>query len=228
MIYFISEYHDYFLVLKRKWMNDLNELNKGFLEEYINPKKTKAKIAFYIIILITFFTILYVFIIDTNKRMSTEELRASIKLFNIESKWISNGTINDGESKKIILVPTISFRIKNIGIIDLSYLSVVGVFRFHSNEKFLGEGNKMVLKEPLKPGSSSNKQITIISDRGYRASSINAFIDNEKEWQTTFVDVFMKIGGYKHVKIKRFNISRRIKGMQLNVNISEPENGDKE
>ncbi len=198
--------------------------NNGFLEEYINPKKTKAKLVLYIIALISFLIMFYLLFNKSNNRLSVDELKSSIKLFNIESKWKKNGKMNDGESEKIILVPTISFKIKNIGKSELTYLSIVGVFRFHSNEKFLGEGNKMVLKKPLKPGLATTNQITIVSDRGYRASSINAFLDNEKEWQTTFVDIYAKLGGYKHVKIKRFNISRRIEGMNLNVKILEPEN----
>ncbi len=197
-----------------------------FLEEYINPKRTKGKYILFFIALIVFLFLIYLLVGASKKRLSIEQLKASIELSNIDSIWIEKGKIDDGESEKIILVPTISFKIRNIGVKEIKYLSIVGVFRFHGTEKFLGEGNKMVLKDSLKSGAISDKIVTIVSDRGYRATSVNAFIDNSKEWQRTFVDVFAKLGGYKHVKIKRFNISRRIKGMNLNIKITKPESID--
>ncbi len=199
--------------------NDYSEAD--FLQEYINPKKTRAKYVLFFSILITFIVLLYFLTGIAKNRISVEELKASIEVSDINSQWIKNGKTEDNGVKKIILVPTVSFKIQNVGKVDLSYLSLVGVFRFYGTDKFLGEGNKMVFKEPLKP-SALSKSIKIISDRGYRATSVNAFVDNDKEWQTVYAVIFAKLGGYKYVKIKKINISRRIKGMNLNIKISKP------
>lgn len=193
-----------------------------FLDEYIKPKKTKMQYFFSFTPIILFLILLYILIGNTNKRISVNQLKNSIEVSNIESIWVKNGISVDKGVKRIILVPTISFKIRNVGKTELKFLSIVGVFRFYDTDKFLGEGNKMVFKNGLKPGKISDK-IRIVSDRGYRATSVNAFVDNDKEWKTTYVNIFAKLGGYKYVKIKKFNISRRIEGMNLNIKISDPE-----
>jgi len=203
-------------------MDESVNYDTEFLKELVKPKKTKMQYLLSFSPFVLFFILIYMLIGNTNKRISVDQLRNSIEISNIESIWVKNGISADKGVKRIILVPTISFKIRNVGKTELKFLSLVGVFRFYDTDKFLGEGNKMVLKDGLKPGKLSDK-IRIISDRGYRATSINAFVDNDKEWKTTFVNIFAKLGGYKYVKLKKFNISRRIDGMNLNIKITEPE-----
>ena len=170
--------------------------------------------------LITLFAILFLLFKNEiiEAPLSPEELKSSLEIINISSQWVVKKEVKDNDFEGIILVPEINFQVRNVGEKDLKYVFFLGVFRFLDSGKTIGEGFKMDLKEGLPPGGVS-REITLTSGLGYRASSKEAFEKNPKDWQSAFVEIFIKRRNSKLTFFKSFYISRRIEGMNINVMI---------
>lgn len=153
-------------------------------------------------------------IVDTS--MTAEELKSAIELFDISSQWVVKEKIVEPGFQGVILVPEVSFRIRNSGNRELSYVFLLGVFRFMDNGRTIGEGYRMTLRRPLPPGRESGR-IDLRCGFGYRASSAVAFEKNRKDWRNVFTEVFAKSKNSKLVLIKTFYISRLISGQDIEV-----------
>jgi hypothetical protein len=153
-----------------------------------------------------------------NTAMSPAELKAAVELFDISSQWTVNEKVNEEDFQGIILVPEVSFRIRNISKKDLSYVFLLGVFRFMDSGKVIGEGYRMVLRRALPPGGESAR-ITLNAGFGYRASSPAAFEKYKKDWRNSFCEVFAKSHNSGFTPLKTFYISRKISGQDIEVEI---------
>lgn len=153
-------------------------------------------------------------IIDTS--MTADKLKSSIELVDISSQWLVKEKIVEPDFKGVILVPEVSFRIRNVGSRKLSFVFLLGVFRFLDNGRTIGEGYQMALRQPLRPGGESGI-VNLRCGFGYRASSAEAFEKNRKDWRNAFTEVFAKSKNSKLVLIKTFYISRIISGQDIEV-----------
>jgi len=196
-----------------------DEKKEVILESFIKSKRFGSKFWMYLIVLSLFVLIILLFKIKVvDKSMTADELKSSVEIFNISSQWIVKEEINDDDFKGIILVPEITFRVRNIGKVDLRYVFFLGVFRFLDTGKNMGEGYKMGIKKSIKPGEES-KPIKLAAGFGYRASSKEAFEQNQKNWGNAFVEIFIKSRNSKLAFFKSYYISRKIEGMNIDVRI---------
>ena len=189
------------------------------LDDYIKPKKFGSRFwrAFVIIFALISLILLYKYgIVD--KSLSAEELKSFIDLREVTSNWIVKKRVNTESFKGVILVPSISFRIKNSGTKELQNIFFLGVFRFVNSPKLLGEGSSIALKKPLVPGKES-KEIVISSQYGYSASSEIAFSENQMAWKRAYVEIYTRSSGSELVFLKSFYISRKIEGVDIDVKI---------
>ena len=150
--------------------------------------------------------------------MSQDEIRDSVEFFSISSSWIVKEEVKTDEFTGVILVPQISFRIRNRGERNLGPIFLLGVFSFMDTGKTMGEGYGMFLKKSLPPGGES-ESITLTSGFGYRASSAEAFEKNRTDWRPAFVEMFVRSGPSKLTLLKSFYISQKIRGMNIDVRI---------
>ena len=150
--------------------------------------------------------------------MSPAELKGAMELFDISSQWVVNEKVNEDDFQGIILVPEVSFRIRNVGKKDLSYVFLLGVFRFMDSGKVIGEGYQMVLRRALPPNGESEK-ITLTAGFGYRASSAAAFEKYKKDWRNSFCEIFVKSHNSGLTPLKTFYISRKIAGQDIEIKI---------
>lgn len=196
-----------------------DEKNDVILEDFIKPGRFGSKFWMYLIVFVMFILIIWLFksnVIDTS--ITADELKSSVEIFNISSQWIVKEKINDDDFKGIILVPEITFQVRNIGKIDMRAVYFLGVFRFLDSGKTMGEGYKMGIKKAIQPGQES-ESIQLAAGFGYRASSKEAFEKNQKNWGNAFVEIFIKSRNSKLVFFKSYYISRKIEGMNINVQI---------
>ncbi len=124
-----------------------------------------------------------------------------MEFFDISSQWKVNEQVNDEDFQGIILVPEVSFRVRNVSQRDLSYVFLLGVFRFMDTGKMIGEGYRMALRQPLPPGGSSER-ITLNAGFGYRATSATAFEKYQQNWRNSFCEIFAKShnSGVRHAE----------------------------
>jgi len=189
------------------------------LEEYVKPGIFNSKfwLSFSFICISIIIFIIFKFHVF-NKPITAEELKSSIQISGISSQWIIKRRVNKNDFKGIILVPYISFHVKNIGEKDLEHVFFLGVFKFVNTGKLIGDNFKMALEQPLKPGLLS-KKIELNAVSGYKASSKEAFEQNRKSWEISLVELYVKSKNSKLIFFKSFYISKKIKGMNIDVKI---------
>ncbi len=189
------------------------------LEEYTRRFWQNSKFWLWVVLLliIAVFGLVYKTSV-LNTSVTPAELKAAVELFDISSQWKVNEKVNDEDFQGIILVPEVSFRVRNVSQRDLSYVFLLGVFRFMDTGKVIGEGYRMALRRALPPGGVSAR-ITLNAGFGYRATSAAAFEKYRQDWRNSFCEVFAKSHNSGFVMLKTFYISRRIQGLDVEVKI---------
>ena len=196
----------------------MNEFEKeNILEEYLKEKTLKDRIKtpkFWAFILTLLIGILLIIIFYKNVikvSMSAEEVAKSIRIMEIDSIWVDKKVTG----YEVIIVPTITFKIKNIGTKPLQYVYFEGVFEFVDSGEKLSDGYTPALKDkPLNPGEISD-EITIKSYFGYRATSKEAFIKNIKNWKKVKVKIFAKTQNSQYALLGIYHIKQKIKGIKV-------------
>lgn len=189
------------------------------LEEYVRPfwQNSKFWLGAVSLLLLAVFVLVYKRAV-MDKAMSPADLRAAVELFDISSQWTVTEQVNDEDFQGIVLAPEVSFRIRNASGRNLSHVFLLGVFRFMDTGKVIGEGYRMALRRPLPPGQASER-LTLNAGFGYRATSAAAFERNRGNWHNSFCEVFAKSHNSGFVPLKTFYVSRRIAGLDVEVEI---------
>jgi hypothetical protein len=194
--------------------------NGEILQEYYRSFWKNSKFWLGVVLVFIFLVFAFIYkktVIDTS--INPQQLKGAMEFFDISSQWVVNEKIADEDFSGIILVPEVSFRIRNVGRNDLSYVFLLGVFRFRDNGKFIGEGYRMTLRRALPPGGESAK-ITLKAGFGYRASSAEAFEKYKKNWRNSFCELFAKSHNSGLVPVKTFYVSRKIAGQGIEITIN--------
>jgi len=187
--------------------------------EYQKPLLQRSKFWLGIVMLLVLTAMFWIFkhgIVESS--FTREELKAALEIFEISSQWTFKEKVVDPDFTGVILVPEISFRVRNVGRRELRYVYFLGVFRFLDTGKTIGEGYRMTLRQPLPVGAES-KTIVLKCAFGYRASSLQAFEKFKADWQSAFVDVFAESKNSGITPLKTFYISRKIEGLDIEVKV---------
>jgi hypothetical protein len=197
------------------------EGGEEIFEEYLKPRRYKPR--FWVWVTLTISAIILVIIykitvIDT--AINPEALKPSIEMFNLDSQWVVLEKIDTKEFKGIVLVPQISFQVRNVGNVILRNVFFLGEFRLLDRAKNLGDGSHMAFKKPVNPGEESER-IVLTCGAGYRASSKMAFKNNIKEWKRAMVEIYVKTGSSKLTFLKIFYITRKIEGLDVDIQLTD-------
>src|SRR4030042_2157407 len=88
------------------------------------------------------------------KGMSPEELKASVEIVEVSSKWVAK--TYQPWPPKLILVPTLSFRVQNVSAKPINYLNFNAIFKFRDDQENLGDNFLAAIrKDPIPPGETS-------------------------------------------------------------------------
>jgi hypothetical protein len=179
-------------------------------------RRTAMKKKFKSIVFLASNSLLIIFILVGNgclESMPTEELQASIELVDVDTRWEEK--YYQPWPPKLILVPAISFKIKNVGNEPLEYIYCNGIFRFIDENKNLGDNFVAGIRgNPVMPGEISDV-ISLQSFHGVEGKNL-AHFKNNPAWKKVSVKVFMKSKGSQYVLIDEHEISKKI-------NFKEPE-----
>ncbi len=141
------------------------------------------------------------------KSMSPEEIKASVEIVDVQTKWVEK--TYQPWPPKLTLVPTISFRVKNVGDKPLNYLNFNAIFKFKDEQENLGDNFLAAIrKEPIEPGGTS-PLITLKSNFGVEGKSLASFKDNP-QWKPVVCKLFIQSKGSPHILLGEYDVSREI------------------
>ncbi len=141
------------------------------------------------------------------KSMSPEELKASIEIVDVQTKWVAK--TYQPWPPKLTIVPSISFRLKNASAKPLNYINFNAIFKFRDDQENLGDNFLAAIrKTPVAPGEMS-PVITLTSNFGVEGKSLASFKDNFR-WRTVVCKLFVQSKGSIHVPLGEYEISRTI------------------
>ncbi|MFQ6070220.1 MAG: hypothetical protein ACE5LC_06820 [Candidatus Aminicenantales bacterium] len=139
--------------------------------------------------------------------MSSEELVNSIEIVDVETKWVAK--YYQPWPPKLILVPAISFRVKNITDKPLRYINFNTNFRFKNDYEHLGNCFLAAIRnKPVLPGEKSDV-ITLKSNFGVEGKTIDSF-KNNPQWKVVVVELFAQSKGSQHTPLGTWEVSRKI------------------
>jgi hypothetical protein len=145
--------------------------------------------------------------------MTEEELKASVELVEVDTRWEKK--YYQPWPPKLILVPAISFKIKNVGERPLQYVYCNAIFKLEDENKNLGDNFVAGISgDPVNPGETS-VVISLQSFQGVEGQNLAHFNDNPA-WKTAEVKIFLKSKGSQFVPVGDYKVSKKI-------NFSEPE-----
>lgn len=170
-------------------MDNGNEIFKDYNDANKNLASLIKKPRFWITIFVSVLAIgLVLFLIkSTWESLTTEELKASIKIISVDTKWVDKKV----SPTEVTIVPSITINIKNIGSKTLKYIKFTTVFHFEEGGEQLTDGYTPLFEKSIEPGESSG-EIFIKGIHGYSASSKEAFIKNINEWKKIRVKLFAR------------------------------------
>ena len=147
------------------------------------------------------------------KSPSSAELKASIELLDVETKWVKK--YYQPWPPRLILVPAISFRAKNLTEKTIRYLNFNAIFRFSDESENLGDSFMPAVRgKPIHAGEVSDV-ILMKCNFGVEGRNLSHFKDNP-HWKKVIVKLFAKSKGSQYALLGEWEVSR-------NIDFKEPE-----
>jgi len=139
--------------------------------------------------------------------MSREELKSSVEVVDYSSKWVMK--YYQPWPQRLILVPQISFRIKNIGAKPLTYVNFNAVYQFKGDPENFGDAFMAAIRGKAVPPGATSDLIVLKSNLGVDGKNLAAIRDNP-QWKPAFVRLFGISKGSQPVLLGVYDVSREI------------------
>jgi hypothetical protein len=141
------------------------------------------------------------------KTMSGAELKASIEVLDYTSAWVAK--YYQPWPERLILVPQISFRIKNISAKPLNYVNFNAVYNFKGDPENFGDAFRASIRGKAVPAGGTSDLIVLKSNLGVDGKNLAGIRDNP-EWKPAEVRLFAISKGSTPVLIGVYDVSRDI------------------
>ena len=136
------------------------------------------------------------------------DLTRGLEILDISSGWRDAGVVN-GQNK---LVPSISFRMKNVSGTRLNILQVNAVFRRVNDEDEWGASFMTVAGSVgLAPGASS-EMLTLNSPNGYTGIEPEQLMIQNSQFVDAKVHLSAKYGAVQLMRLAEIEVTRRLIG----------------
>jgi hypothetical protein len=135
------------------------------------------------------------------------DVKQALQVTDVVSGWYDAGIIAGGKNK---LVPSVTFRVKNVSDQPVTYVQFNAVFRVIGDVQELG--SKLVRGvggEALGPGEFAGPY-TLQSDLGYTGEQPRAEMLQHGSFKDAQVEIFAKHGSDQWVKLSGVNITRQL------------------
>jgi hypothetical protein len=161
-----------------------------------------------IVLLVVVFLVYFVLQqLDLFKTITKEELKASIELAELDTKWVAKEY--QPWPPKLVLVPAISFKVKNLTDKPLRYINFNANFRFKDDWENLGDCFLAAIRGDAIPAGGMSEEILLKSNYGVEGQKLNSFESNPM-WKTVICKLFASSKGSQYIVLGEFEISRKI------------------
>jgi hypothetical protein len=149
------------------------------------------------------------------KTMTDKEVKNAIQTEILETKWVMK-EFRQWPNPKLILVPSVVFRIKNLTADSMAYVSFNGIFKERNAVENRGDNFLAAIgkNNAVAPGGWSDP-ITLKSNYGTEGTSVKAF-QNNPQWKPVWVKIYALWKGSRHVLLGEWPIS-------MTIDFKEPE-----
>ncbi|MBP7706883.1 MAG: hypothetical protein KA243_06520 [Candidatus Aminicenantes bacterium] len=141
------------------------------------------------------------------KTMSSDELKGSIEIVDYVSVWVDK--YYQPWPQRLILVPQISFRVKNVGAKPLTYVNFNAVYQFKGDPENFGDAFMAAIRGKAIPPGGTSDVIVLKSNLGVEGKNLAGIRDNP-EWKQAFVRLFAISKGSTPVLLGVYDVSRDI------------------
>lgn len=123
------------------------------------------------------------------KSPSAEDLKASMEILDVKTLWTKK--LYSPWPPKLVLVPAISFRVKNISDQPLRYVNFNAIYKYEGMNENLGDRLLLAIRrKPLMPGEVSDV-FRLESNLGVEGKNLYD-IKYNPEWKTAYVRLFVQ------------------------------------
>lgn len=134
------------------------------------------------------------------------DLKSALQVQDVSTGWYDQGVVN-GQNK---IVPSITFKFKNVGSEPIDTLQGNVIFRRVGEEEEWGSGFLRVTgSEGLAPGATS-QSLSVNSQLGYTGSEPRAQMLANKQFIDARAQVFAKYASTQWTLIAEFPVERRL------------------
>ncbi len=150
---------------------------------------------------------LSIFFLSCVKVPTEAQVKASMQIVDVSTKWVSK--FYQPWPPRLILVPSITFRVKNISQKPLTYVDFNAIFKFKGETENLGDAFYAGIRsQAVKPGELSDF-ITLKSNFGVEGKTLASFGENP-QWKPVGVRLFVLTHGSRPVLMGEYDVSREI------------------
>jgi hypothetical protein len=140
-------------------------------------------------------------------RMTPQELKASIEITDIETKWVAK--LYQQWPPRLIVVPQLSFRVRNLAAKPMTYVNFNAIFNFKGDRENFGDCFLAAIRStPVPPGEKS-PAIAMKSNFGVDGRDLKT-IQTSPAWKQAEVRLFAQSRGTQPVLIGVYDVSRFI------------------
>jgi hypothetical protein len=141
------------------------------------------------------------------KAPSDDEVKSMMQVTDVSTKWVSK--LYNPWPPKLILVPTVSFRVKNLTDKPLTYVDFNAIFKVKGERQNLGDSYLAGIRSTVVPPGELSPVITLKSNYGSEGRSLASF-KNNPQWRPVEVKIFAQTHGSRLVPLGRWDVSRDI------------------
>lgn len=140
------------------------------------------------------------------------DVTKDLVLTDVTTGWFDAGIVLTANGQENKIVPTVAFKIKNTTADKTIATVMLGAVYHQINDRASEWGATWVQgisADGLKPGQSTTEMV-LRSDRGYTSLQARAQMLQNPDFVDAVVDILLKYGADKYVKVGTFKIDRQL------------------
>ncbi|OGD16497.1 MAG: hypothetical protein A2Y69_14165 [Candidatus Aminicenantes bacterium RBG_13_59_9] len=142
-----------------------------------------------------------------SKRPSADQIKASMEISDVQTRWVSK--LYQPWPPRLILVPVLSFRVKNLTAEPMYYVNFNGIFKEKGAQENAGDNFRAAIRDkPIQPGQASDV-IELKSNFGIDGQSVDSIRKNPF-WRPWVARLFVQWKGSAPVLLAEYDVSREI------------------